>query len=341
MLRSSVTAYAVFAPRRSRTGRWSSFDDGSDDGTPDIAESFDDPRIVVLRREHMGVAGLGRAYASALAKTTAPVVAVLEGDDSWPPSKLEDQLPLFSDPDVVLAYGSAGLMDEQGCIYARYWHSPRGGVRSNDPVGTILPALVRVNFIVAATVMVRRSALERIGGFFQPSGVPYVDHPTWLRLATIGRFARSSGVLGHWRRYPRQVTTRSWFDTPPNRRPYLETVAAEARDVVSPDVLAALRGSSRRDASRQREEALLAHGRVALIQGRWRQAAEVFTRLLRVGEARTRAVAAVGLLCAGSRTDMERLISATGRHSMPSRRHIAAHTSYGASGTLNHRSGGR
>ena len=316
-------------------------DDGSDDGTPDIAESFDDPRIVVLRRQHMGVAGLGGAYASALAKTTAPMVAILEGDDSWPATKLEDQLPSFSDPDVVLAYGSAGLMDEHGCIYARYWHSPRAGVRSNDPIGTALPALVGVNFIVAATVMLRRSALERIGGFFQPAGIPYVDHPTWLRLATIGRFARSSLVLGHWRRYPRQVTTRGWFDTLPNRKPYLETVAAEARDVVSPDVLAALAGSIRRDASRQREEALIAHGRMALIQGRWREATEVFARLVRIGEARTRAVAALGLLCAGSRTDMERLISATGRHSIPSREHVASHAQCGTSGSLNHRPGGR
>ncbi len=47
----------------------------------------------------------------------------------------------------------------------------------NDPVGTILPALVDVNFIVPATVMLRRSALEQIGGFIQPTGVPYVDHP--------------------------------------------------------------------------------------------------------------------------------------------------------------------
>jgi hypothetical protein len=165
-----------------------------------------------------------------------------------------------------------------------------------------------------------------------------VDHPTWLRLATTGTFARSSRVLGHWRRYLRQVTTRSWFDTAPDCTPYLETVVAEARDVVSPDVLAALTGSSRRDASRRREEALIAQGRVALIQGRWRQAAGVFAQLLRVGEARTRAVAALGLLCAGTRTDMERLISAMGRHSLPSRRHIASHCSSGTPGNLNDRS---
>ena len=197
-------------------------DDGSDDGTPDIAESFHDPRIVVLRRQHEGVAGLGRAYASALARSTGAFVAILECDDTWPATKLEDQLPQFNDPSVVLAYGSAGLMDESGCVYARYRHTPRGRVGNNDPVGTILPALVDVNFIVAVTVMLRRRALEQIGGFFQPSEVPYVDHPTWLRMAAAGTFARSPLVLGNWRRYGRQVTTRSWFDTTPAPHVLLE-----------------------------------------------------------------------------------------------------------------------
>jgi len=313
-------------------------DDGSEDGTPDIAESFGEPRIVVLRRQHEGVAGLGSAYALALARARSPFVAILDGDDTWPATKLEDQLPLFEDPAVVLTYGSAGLMDDRGCVYARYWHAPRGSVGNNDPVGTILPALVNLNFIVATTVMVRRCALERIGGFVQPSGVPYVDHPTWLRLATTGTFARSPRVLGYWRRYARQVTTRSWFDTPLDRASYLRAVATEARDVVTSDVLAALAASIRRDPSRQREEALIAHGRVDLLEGRWRQAATVFTQLLRTGEPRTRAAAALGLLCASSRTDMERMVSAMGRHSLPSRRHLASHENPGTPGSLDDRS---
>src|ERR1035437_239709 len=300
-------------------------DDGSDDGTPDIAESFDDPRIVVLRKQHEGVAGLGRSYAAAVARAKSPLAAILEGDDTWPATKLEDQLPLFDDPAVVLAYGSAGLMDEKGRVYARYWHAPRGRVARNDPVGTILPALFNLDFIVAATVMVRRSALEQIGGFTQPSGIPYVDHPTWLRLATVGTFARSSRDLGFWRRHASQVTTRSWFDTAPDRVSYLQAVAAEAHGVVTSEVLTKLAMSIRRDPSRQREEVMIARGRVALLEGRWRQASALFIRLLRTGGPRNRAVAALGLVCAGSRTDMEHVISAMGRHSLPSRRHLASH----------------
>jgi glycosyltransferase involved in cell wall biosynthesis len=300
-------------------------DDGSDDGTPDIAESFDDPRIKVIRRQHEGVAGIGRSYAAALAHSTAPFVAILECDDSWPDNKLEVQLPLFSDPDVVLTHGSAGLIDEFGCTYAHFRHAPRGKVGKNDPPGIIIPALVDLNFIVAVTVMLRRSALEEIGGFIQPSGIPYVDHPTWLAMATKGTFGRSPLVLGNWRRHAQQITTRSWFDNVPDRTSYLSDFAEGIRDVVTPEVLSALVALSRDDQTRRRQEAAIAEGRVALLGGRWRHAASTFRQLTRTGEPLTRAIAAVGLLCATCRTDMEWLISAAGRHSLPSRHHLASH----------------
>ena len=307
-------------------------DDGSEDGTAEIAESFGDPRIIVVRRAHEGVEGLGRSYAQALERATGTFLAILECDDTWPPTKLESQVPLFDDPAVVLSYGSAGLMDESGCIYSRYWNAPRERIANNDPVGTIIPALVNVNFIVAATVMLRKSAVEQIGGFFQPPGVPYVDHPTWLRMATLGRFAHSPLVLGNWRRHDRQITTRSWFEAIPDRSIYLDAIANEARHILNASTFKELIHSSRRDGSRQREEAAVAEGRVALLNGEWRHATNLFRSLVHTGEVRTRMVAIAGLFCAATKMDMEWLISVAGRHSLPSRRHLASHVGYGVSG---------
>ncbi len=300
-------------------------DDGSDDGTPDIAEAFNDPRITVVRLEHEGVPGLGRVYATALAKSSSPLIAVLEGDDTWPDNKLELELPLFDDPKVVLAYGSAGLIDENGNHYARFWYSPPGNVAQNVPVGAIIPTLVEVNFIVAATVMIRRSALEAIGGFWQPTGISYVDHPTWLRLATVGTFARSSHDLGNWRRYAGQVTTRGWFDAEPDRTPYLSDILVAAQGLLSPNDATALKAVVGRDPSRQREDATLARGRVALLEGSWRTAFRLFARVLIHAQPRNKAVALLGIACAVCRTDMEKVISLMGRHSLPSRRHRLSH----------------
>ena len=300
-------------------------DDGSTDGTPEIAESFNDPRITVVRLEHEGVTGLGRVYATALAHANSPLVAVLEGDDTWPANKLELELPLFNDPRVVLAYGSAGLIDENGCRYAKFWYSPSDNIASNLPVGAIIPVLVEVNFIVAATTMIRRSALEQIGGFWQPSGISYVDHPTWLRLATVGTFARSTHELGNWRRYARQVTTRGWFDSEPDRTPYLLDILSSAEGLLPPNGVKMLRATILRDSFRQREDTLIARGRVALLEGSWGMAISLFARVLRRAQPRNRVIALVGVMCAVFRTDMERVISARGRHSLPSRKYRAAH----------------
>jgi glycosyltransferase involved in cell wall biosynthesis len=302
-------------------------DDGSDDGTADIAESFNDPRIVVLRRRHEGVPGLGRAYAAGLSKATSPFIAVLEGDDTWPSNKVELQLPLLENPDAVLSYGSAGLIDENGCLYARYSFKPRDSVARNQPIGSILPALVRRDFIVACTMMIRRSALDQIGGFLHPPGIPYVDHPTLLRLATTGSFVPSPCILGYWRRHAQQITTRNWFDAPSNRESYLRAAATEARSVVNPLVFASLEQAIRRDSFQQSEESLIFRGRVDLLAGRWGSAASLFSKVLLAGNRLNRLAAGVGILCAGGRTDMERFIDLAGGHSLPSRRHLAAHSS--------------
>jgi glycosyltransferase involved in cell wall biosynthesis len=309
-------------------------DDGSEDGTPEIAESFGDPRIIVIRRPHEGVAGLARGYALALARATSPIVAILDGDDTWPDQKIEHQLPLFADPGVVLSYGTAGLMDENGVTYAKYWHKPRGAVARNEPVGSILPALVGLNFINASTVMLRRTALDEVGGFWQPENANYVDLPTWLRLAMAGRFAPSPRVLGHWRRHSTQVTTRSWFNATNDRTGFLETFLSDARDRLPPSITASLEEAVRLDASRQNQEAVIARGRIELIDGNWGAAVDAFSKAFRSGKARTRPVAAVGMLCALARTDMEGFVRAVGRHALPSRRHLATHGLAGRPGNF-------
>ncbi len=132
-----------------------------------------------------------------------------------------------------------------------------------------------------------------------------------------------------------QVTTRSWFYTTPDRACYLQAVTWEARHGVTSDMSAALTVSNRPDPSRQRLEALIARGSAALLR---RQAEAVFTQLPRTGEPRTQAAVGLGLLCAGSRTDMKGVISGMGRHSLRSHRHLASHGSRGTPGSLVDRS---
>ncbi len=300
-------------------------DDGSTDGTAEIAESIHDPRITVLRRAHQGIVGLGSAYALALEHATSPFVAILEGDDAWPRTKLEDQLPLFDDPDVVLTYGLAGLMDQFGCVYARCSYSPRGRIARNEPVGSILPALADLNFLISPTVMVRRQTLVDTGGFLQPEGVPYVDHPTWLRLATAGKFARCPKTVGYRRTHARQWTTTSLLEPVVDQTAYIQAITDEARGRLAPDVLSSLQRTIERRPADQGEVQAVRQARLGLLEGRWSQAMGVWRRLLFAHRREVRAIAVLGVIAAIVRTDVEWVFRFMGLQPWPSRRHQARH----------------
>lgn len=300
-------------------------DDGSTDGTAEIAESMQDPRITVLRRPHQGIMALGSAYALALAHSTSPFIAVLEGDDAWPRTKLEDQLPLFDDPAVVLSYGLAALMDRWGCFYARCSYSPPDRIARNEPVGSILPALADLNFLISPTVMVRRQTLVDTGGFLQPEGVPYVDHPTWLRLATAGKFARSPKVVGYRRCHPEQWTTTSLLEPAVNQTAYIQALTDQARGRLAPDVRLSLQRTIERRPVYQVEVQAVRQARLALLEGRWSQSIAVWRRLLLAHQPVVRVLAVLGVISAIARTDVEWVFRIMGLQPWPSRRHQATH----------------
>jgi len=299
-------------------------DDASTDGTTSVAERYRDPRIRLIRHpEVRGLLRLGEAYQEALDSTTAPLVAVLEGDDMWPEDKLARQVPQFADPEVVLAYGGAELCDAEGCAYATYHREPAGAAALNRPVGSILPHLVEQNFIVACTVMVRREALTRIGGFIQPQGIPYVDHPTWLSLALEGPFASDHATLGRWRRHPEQFTTSQAVHAQPDNDRFLRTILDRAveRSLIPPTTVSYTR--LRSSVARRSVWAEIARFRLALLTGSMhvalRNAAPLFRP--RAGWPKWAGLAIVGLAARAVGSDLEWIFRRTHRFSWPSRRH--------------------
>ena len=183
-------------------------DDASQDGTADIVQGYSrqDSRVRLIRHEtNWGVTRLADTYNQGVSAGSGEWIAILEGDDAWPPWKLDRQLRgLADDPQVVLGYGRALLLSPSGRqlgevrtglpAYCRpYFQNFRGSA--------LLPLLLRPCFIHPVTVMVRRPALERIGGFLQLRGLGLVDHPTFLALAGQGLFFGSADVLGYYRRH--------------------------------------------------------------------------------------------------------------------------------------------
>ncbi len=186
-------------------------DDGSTDNTPKIIKEFKDPRIRYVRQDHIGIWGLGETYNKALKMARAELIAILEGDDFWPPDKLEKQIPSFDDKGVCLTWGIGVNVNADGKPISRqkYKHTAPSILRSARQLTTKLLAR---NFVTpSVTVMIRREALLP-DGFQQPAHVPFVDYPTWFKLVSKGKFCFIDSVLGYWRRHSRQMTASRMWD---------------------------------------------------------------------------------------------------------------------------------
>jgi glycosyltransferase involved in cell wall biosynthesis len=181
-------------------------DDGSTDRTHEIVKGYRDSRIVYVREEHKGVFGLASAYNRALNMSKGQLIAILEGDDFWPPTKLEKQVVAFREPSTVLSWGIGIYVDKDG--------KPVGGCapfrREVIPGKDAMRKLLIGNFATpTVTVMVRKTALLP-EGFIQPRGAPYVDYATWFLLARRGDFRFIREVLGYWRIHSGQTSRRLW-----------------------------------------------------------------------------------------------------------------------------------
>lgn len=295
-------------------------DDGSTDATLEVARRFRDPRIRVLAKEHRGLERLADTYNEALALARGERIAILEGDDYWPADKLAIQVPAFADPAVVLAYGTAELVTStphrfrrtiprRSCVRAL---SP--DALTNTPPGRALRGFLDprwLMFTYPCTVILRRSALEAIGGFRQTPRLPVVDYPTFLRLSLEGTFHFTPRVMGYWRVHSSGTTV--------NRlEAILRGAGAEAaafraefseRMNLGPAELETL------DREWRAAAAMLAtlEGRRFLVERRWPEARRAFRRALRDGHFKARAGGLLGTIGAWLRRPIEPAYRIVGR----------------------------
>lgn len=181
-------------------------DDGSSDRTADIVERYTDPRICLIRQPHRGIEGLGKNYNLALSLARGELIAILEGDDFWPPDKLAKQVLAFEDPEVVITWGIGVYIDVEGRVVG---HSKVPEFQCIEGRSAFRALLIRNFLAPTVTVMVRRNLLAEVG-FVQPRGSPFVDYPTWFELTEKGRWCFINEELGFWRVHSGQMTRKLW-----------------------------------------------------------------------------------------------------------------------------------
>jgi glycosyltransferase involved in cell wall biosynthesis len=296
-------------------------DDGSTDKTPEIIGGYNDARIRYLRQENLGIFRLPETYNRALAAARGELIAILEGDDFWPPDKLETLVPAFEDGQVVLAYGLACPTSPTGKELK--WTIPpdwyqrqytRAGL-FNEPVGSATRLMLRADgglFTFPCSVLIRSSALQAMGGFQGSPDFPGTDYPTFLELTLRGRFFFVPKVMGYWRQHLQSVTWArdDWAVERERHRLALAFLERHKDELGLKQHETAIVAES---FEHMRAEQWFLRGRQLLLLGQWAQARRTFTEGLAAKTFRSRLKAFLGYWASWLHRDLEGLIGLFGK----------------------------
>jgi glycosyltransferase involved in cell wall biosynthesis len=182
-------------------------DDGSTDGTYELAESWaarrGDRVRLLPRTSNRGLPGIVDNYNRALAAASGDYVAFLEGDDYYLPGKIARQVAWLQEDAsrVLCGHDVEAFRDEDGATVWRW--SERFGLRSGRGAGSVVRLGVP---FCTVSVMVRRSAIPARG--FDGRMTAVLDWKFWIDcLAGGGSFGFVPGVYARYRRHGANLTT--------------------------------------------------------------------------------------------------------------------------------------
>jgi glycosyltransferase involved in cell wall biosynthesis len=129
------------------------WDNQSTDRSAEIVRSYQDPRIAYYYAPTHTWLYEARNYAMEQAR--GDLIAFLDVDDRWLPAKLEQQIPLFADPEVGFVCGDCWVEDER---QHKRWRSHKGRV----PTGWVLDDLLANYYVGLLTLVLRRTAVASL-----------------------------------------------------------------------------------------------------------------------------------------------------------------------------------
>ncbi|MFN2454881.1 MAG: glycosyltransferase family 2 protein [Pyrinomonadaceae bacterium] len=180
-------------------------DDGSTDGTAEIARGFSDrdKRVKYFFQKN---SRLGKARNTGIKNSCGDLIAFLDSDDLWVKEKLELQVKTVHETRVDLVFSDGFIFveddvtDENVTFQTLRGRFDGGGLSDLLLVGNYLPVL---------SVLARKDSLNEVGRFEEaPLYHGCEDYDLWLKLARHGaafygmkellvRYRRHSGAMTH------------------------------------------------------------------------------------------------------------------------------------------------
>lgn len=176
--------------------------DGSSDATAERA-ACDDPRLKVISQENRG---MSKSRNRGMGEVDSEFVALLDADDLWHPEKLRLQLEaLRQRADHDFCYTAFDVW--HGEPRPAYFAEPRAGQVDESLSGWIYPHLILDNYALPSSVVWRRSAWERLGGFLTDDQKTD-DWEYLVRASTQHRFVRLAESFVLYRQHAVSLSRR-------------------------------------------------------------------------------------------------------------------------------------
>ncbi|HEX5734493.1 MAG TPA: glycosyltransferase [Blastocatellia bacterium] len=185
-------------------------DDGSTDSSGEVARQYAVMYAGKMRYlSHAGGANLGMSASRNLGINSArgELIAFLDADDVWLPEKLERQV------EILRSQPAAAMV----CGRTQYWYSwsgkqedlsrdfvPELGVpldRLVDPPA-LFPALMRNQVVTSTGGLVRREAIETVGGYEERFRGLYEDQAFYAKVCLKAPVFISDGCWYKYRKHP-------------------------------------------------------------------------------------------------------------------------------------------
>lgn len=195
-------------------------DDGSTDNSPAILQEF--PAIRVIKQANSGQSA---ARNRGIAEASGDLIALIDQDDRWYPTKLERQVEaMAARPHVGLHYSDVDSISADGRIDTHRLLATNG---LRHPKHTLLECVQQDLFIVPTATMFRREVFQKSGGFDERlSG--YEDDDLFLRMFPITRFEFCPEPLAQWRLYPDSCSYSERMDR--SRKIYIKNLIERLPD---------------------------------------------------------------------------------------------------------------
>lgn len=157
-------------------------DDGStDDSEQRIRPFLSDKRLTYIRQKNQGQANAKNA---GIRHARGQFIAFLDADDLWETTKLEKQMPLFSNDTIGVVYSRARYIDKDG----QHLNITLKGKYLRPRSGNVTNFLFFDNFVPFSSSIIRKQCLEVFNGFDESLEMG-IDWDLWLKISTQYAFA--------------------------------------------------------------------------------------------------------------------------------------------------------